>query len=165
MNPNQVADNIVVSLDYTLTVEGEIVDSSEGSEPIEFIQGYGQVIPGLERELYGMQIDESKDVTVNAKDAYGEIDPSAIVDVPRSEFSPEIPVKPGVQLQVKDNEGNVMDARIVEANENTVRLDFNHPLAGKQLQFHVTVVNLREASEEEIEHGHAHHSPDGHEHE
>lgn len=154
--PMNVADDVVVSLDYVLTVNGEVVDSTEGDDPIEFLQGHENIIPGLERELYGMQVGDTKKVRVPAKDAYGEIDPDAIVDVPRNEIPKEIPIKPGVELTVKDEDGDLLDARIVSVAKDTVRLDFNHPLAGKDLDFEVTVTGLREAEAEELEHGHVH---------
>ncbi len=98
--PTVVADDVVVSLEYTLTVDGEIVDSTEGIEPITFLQGYENIIPGLERELYGLKVGDEKKVFVPAKDAYGDLDPEAVVDVPRKEIPKDIPLKPGVELHV-----------------------------------------------------------------
>jgi FKBP-type peptidyl-prolyl cis-trans isomerase SlyD len=158
--PSVIADDVVVSLEYTLTVDGEIVDSTEGIDPIEFIQGHENIIPGLERELYGLRAGDSKKVTVKAVDAYGEIDQEAIVDVPRDEIPTDIPLKPGVELEVKNEDGDILEARIVSVSKETVRLDFNHVLAGKALSFEVTVVGLRAADEEELAHGHVH-SEDG----
>ena len=155
-NPTQIADDVVVSLDYTLTVENEVIDTSQGSEPIQFLQGYGNIIPGLERELYGMATGERKEVVVGAADGYGELDPDAYTDVPRSEFPPEIPMQVGIELQIKDKSGDILDARIDAVTADTVRLDFNHPLAGKQLIFAVQVVALRKPTAEELEHGHVH---------
>jgi FKBP-type peptidyl-prolyl cis-trans isomerase SlyD len=160
--PTLIADDVVVSLDYTLTVDNEVVDTSEGTEPIEFLQGQGNIIPGLEQALYDMAAGEKKDIVISAADGYGEIDPDAFAEVPRKEFPPQIPMKVGIELQLKDESGDIMDARIDTVNENTVRLDFNHPLAGKQLNFSVQVVSLRQASAEELEHGHVHIS--GHAH-
>ena len=154
--PTSIADDVVVRLDYTLTVEGQVVDSSDESEPIEFIQGYGQIIPGLERELYGMKVAEAKTVKVAAADAYGELDPEALVEFPRTEFPQDIPVELGTELQVRDDDGNILMARITDFSDDTVQLDFNHPLAGKDLTFDVKVVELRVATEEEKAHGHAH---------
>jgi FKBP-type peptidyl-prolyl cis-trans isomerase SlyD len=164
-NKTKIEQNSVVSLDYTLKVDGGVVDTSEGSEPIEFIQGQGQIIPGLESELYGMSIGDSKDVVISPSQGYGEIDSEAFADIPREEFPPNIPLEEGVALQLKDQDGNVLEAHIVEAGEKTVRLNFNHPLAGKELHFSVKVVGIREASDEEISHGHVHHHEhgDGHE--
>ena len=154
--PSSVADDVVVSLEYTLKVNGEVVDSTEGDDPIEFIQGHENIIPGLERELYGLKVGDSKTVRVVAKDAYGEIDPDALVDVPRDEIPKDIPVKLGVELTVRNEDGELLDARIVSVSKDSVQLDFNHPLAGKDLDFEVTVVELREAEAEELEHGHVH---------
>jgi FKBP-type peptidyl-prolyl cis-trans isomerase SlyD len=154
--PNVVADDVVVSLEYTLTVDGEVVDTTEGDDPIQFIQGHENIIPGLEKELYGLKVGDKKSVSVPAKDAYGEIDPEAVVEVPRSDIPKDIPVKLGTELTVRNEDGELLDARITAVNKATVELDFNHPLAGKDLKFDVTVVSLREAEAEELEHGHVH---------
>ena len=155
-SPEQIADDVVVSLDYTLTVDNEVVDTSEDSEPIVFLQGHGNIIPGLEQALYGLAAGEQKEVVVQPADGYGELDPEAFADVPRKEFPPQIPMEVGIELQMRDKSGDILDARIDAVDEDTVRLDFNHPLAGKQLNFSVTVVSLRSASPEELEHGHVH---------
>lgn len=160
-NPREVADDVVVSIDYTLTVDGEVVDSTEGDEPLQFLQGHQNIIPGLERELAGMKVGDSKQVVVSAGEAYGEVDPENVVDVPRTEFPAEIPMEPGTELEVKNADGEVLSATIAEVNADTVKLDFNHPLAGKQLTFDVSVVELRQATEEELAHGHVHYEDDG----
>ncbi len=154
--PSIVADDVVVSLEYTLKVNDEVVDTTEGDEPIQFIQGHENIIPGLERELYGLKVGDSKSVRVLAKDAYGELDPDALVDVPRKEIPKDIPIRLGVELTVRNEDGELLDARIVSIGKDTVQLDFNHPLAGKDLDFSVTVVDLRAAEAEELEHGHVH---------
>ncbi len=154
--PRAVADDVVVSIDYTLTVDGQVVDTTEGDEPLSFLQGHQNIIPGLERELVGMKIGDSKQVIVSPSEAYGEVDPDNIIDVPRSEFPEDIPLERGTELEVKNSDGEVLSATINEVNTDTVKLDFNHPLAGKELTFDVTIVDLREATEEEIAHGHAH---------
>lgn len=159
--PEKIDDGVVVSLDYTLTVEGEVVDSSEENEPIQFIQGQEHIIPGLERELYGLKIGDDKKVTLSPEDGYGEVEPEAGMEVPRDEFPPEIPMEIGTGLQLKTQEGETVSAHIASITPDSVRLDFNHPLAGKELQFEVKVVDLRQATEDEIAHGHLH---DGHEH-
>ena len=132
-NPAVVADDVVVSLDYTLTVDAEVVDSSEGSDPIEFLQGHGQIITGLEQALYGMKIGDEKMVVVKPSEGYGEVDEDAFIDVPRSEFPSDIPAQVGVAIQMQDEHGEVLDARIFEVSKDVITLDFNHPLAGKEL--------------------------------
>jgi FKBP-type peptidyl-prolyl cis-trans isomerase SlyD len=158
-----VADDLVVTMDYTLTVDNEIVDSSEQDGPIQFLQGHGNIIPGLEAHLGGLAVGESLEVSVVAKDAYGEFDPEQIVDVPISEFPEEICIEPGVELEMKDTEGDQLFARIVSVGKSRVKLDFNHPLAGKELSFKVAILGLRAATPDELEHGHVHGS-EGHVH-
>ncbi len=160
--PQSVSDDVVVSLDYTLRVDGEVMDSTEGGAPIEFLQGHGNIIPALENALYDMKINEKKQVVISPEDGYGEVDPDAVIEVPKGEFPPNITLQPGVTLQVQDNEGNVMLAQITNVGDETVTLDFNHPLAGKELHFDVTVVGLRTANDEEIAHGHVHNSEHSH---
>ncbi len=152
----KVTDGQVVAMDYTLRVDGEIADSSEGHEPLEFLQGVGNIIPGLESALYGMAVGESKKVIVSAADGYGEFDAEALVEVPRAEFPPQIPIELGIELQVRGQDGETMHGHISKVGEETVELDFNHPLAGKELHFDVTITALREASDEELLHGHVH---------
>lgn len=159
--PREVADDVVVSIDYTLTVDGEVVDTTEGDEPLQFLQGHQNIIPGLERELTGMKIGDSKQVVVPPTEAYGEVDPENIIEVPRTEFPPEIPLEPGTELEVKNADGEVLSATIAEITSDTVKLDFNHPLAGKQLTFDVKIVDLRTATEEELAHGHVHYEDEG----
>jgi len=154
--PNAVADDVVVSIEYTLTVDGNIVDASEENDPLEYLQGYQNIIPGLEKELAGMQVGESREVTVLPKDGYGEMDPNALIDVPRSEFPKDFELKPGLELQLQNQDNELLNAIVVSVTPKTVKLDLNHPLAGKELFFRVTVVGLREATEEEMTHGHVH---------
>lgn len=143
-------------MDYSLTVDGEIVDSSEDSEPIEFIQGHGNIIPGLEKELYGMSIGAQKSVFVPAAEGYGIYEPEAVLTVERSEFPEEIPMEVGVEVSIQNEDGEVTVAVIQAFDDKTITLDGNHPLAGKDLNFEITVVGLREATTEELEHGHVH---------
>jgi FKBP-type peptidyl-prolyl cis-trans isomerase SlyD len=154
--PNAVADDVVVSIEYTLTVDGNIVDASEENEPLEYLQGYQNIIPGLEKEMVGMKIGESREVTVLPKDGYGEMDPNALIEVPRSEFPKDFEIKPGLELQLQNQDNELLNAVIVDVTPKTVKLDLNHPLAGKELLFRVTVVGLREPTEEEMSHGHVH---------
>jgi FKBP-type peptidyl-prolyl cis-trans isomerase SlyD len=151
-----VADDLVVSLEYKLTVDDEVVDYSEEGEPLVFIQGHGEIIPGLENQLYGMAMGDSKQIDVKSDEAYGRLDSTAYMDVPRKEFPAEIPLDIGTVLQVKDTDGDVLNAQISQVTSESIQLNFNHPLAGKDLQFQVTVTNLRLATSEEIEHGHVH---------
>ena len=87
--PAHIEDDVVVSMDYTLTVDNEVIDTSEGNEPIQFLQGHGNIIPGLERALYGMAAGDRKEVVIEAADGYGELDPEAFAEVSRTEFPPQ----------------------------------------------------------------------------
>ena len=157
-----VKNNLVVTIDYTLTVDGEVIDSSAEHEPLEFLQGHGNIIPGLEREMLGMKIGESKAVIVSPADGYGEIDEEAFMEIPSNQFPENIPVEVGIELQAQNEEGGPAYARIEKIENNIVLLNFNHPLAGKELHFAVKVVGIREPSEEELAHGHVHY--EGHTH-
>lgn len=152
----QVADDHVVKLHYTLYIEEDMLESTEGENPIQFIQGHGQIIPGLEDALYGMAPGEKKTVGVKARDAYGEIDPDARQLVRIEEFSEEIPLDVGTFLDFQDEDGDVLSAQIIAKDEETVTVDFNHPLAGKDLVFEIEVVEVRPAEKEELDHGHVH---------
>jgi FKBP-type peptidyl-prolyl cis-trans isomerase SlyD len=156
-----VEEGRVVTLGYTLIVDGKVIDTSEGkgNAPVQFIQGQGEIVPGLENALYGMAVGESKDVVVSPDEGYGKLDPESFVDIPRHEFPPQIPLKPGVELQLRDNHDEVSEASVVSVNDDSVRLNFNNPLAGKELYFSVIILGVRKATPEEIEHGHAHDEP------
>ncbi len=157
----KVADDLVVAIDYSLTVDGELIDTSEGEGPLEYLHGHANIIPGLEKELDGMSVGESKKVEVSPKEGYGELDDEAILEIPREEFPENVPLQPGIELEITDDEGDTMFAQIVEVGDENILLDTNHPLAGKTLHFDVTVTSLRAATESELEHGHVHF---GHDH-
>jgi len=163
MAHDKVKDGLVVSMEYKLTVDGEVLDSSDEAGPLQFLAGYGNIIPGLESEMMGMQIGDSKNVTVQPADGYGEFDEEASMDVPRTEFPADMTLEEGMELHVTDDNGDHQAAYVAEFDDKTVTLDFNHPLAGAVLEFYVKVVALREPTEEEIDHGHVHEG-DGHDH-
>ena len=162
MSTDSVQNDVVVSMEYTLRVDDEVIDSSIGQEPLEFLAGHGNIITGLEREMIGMKVGDSKDVIVTPADGYGEYDDEAFMDVPRGEFPNDMPVEEGLELTVRDDAGQARYARVDSVEDETVRLNFNHPLAGDELHFNVKVVSLREPTEEELEHGHVHQA--GHDH-
>ena len=152
----KVDDGQVISMHYTLHVDGQVVDSSEGSEPLQFIQGMGHIVPGLEHQLYDMKVGDSKKVIVAPKDGYGEADAEAFMDVPRNSFPPNVPMKVGVELELRDQADHPVFARIESVDDANVRLNMNHPLAGKELHFDVKIADIRQATDEEISHGHVH---------
>lgn len=161
-HPNlTVADGVVVSLDYTLRLDdGEIIDASE-QEPLEYLQGYGQVIPGLESALVGMKVGEEKNIIVAAEDGYGDVDEEAFQRVGRDTFPPDMELEEGMQLRMRDAQsGELFNVVIAKVDNKGVVLDFNHPLAGEVLHFQVKIAGLRAATPEEMAHGHAHDADD-----
>lgn len=158
-----VVDDLVVSLEYTLQLDdGEVIDTSQDQEPLEYLQGRGQIVPGLEQAVYGMAVGEKMDVVVAAADGYGERDPDAYEMVDRDVFPADMNLEPGMGLRMRDVKGQALVAYVEEVRPDGVVLDFNHPLAGETLHFNVQIAGLRSATSEELEHGHAHEP--GHEH-
>lgn len=164
-----VKDDMVVTLDYTLRLDdGEVVESTADDGPVEFIQGYGQVLSGLEEKLYGMRVGDEKELVITAEDGYGVYDPEAVELVPRELFPDDVELAEGVPLELFDEESEeVIEGMISEIRQDGVVIDLNHPLAGETLHFHVRVMALREATAEELAHGHVHgehgHGEHGHE--
>ena len=146
-----IADNTVVSLDYTLRLTGgSIVDTSEGREPLEFMQGAGQILPGLGRELYGMTVGDSRSVTVAPADGYGERNADATQTVSIGAFPQDADIKPGAQIRMRDKFGRAVSASVAEIRESDVVIDLNHPLAGKTLHFDIRIADLRESTPDEL---------------
>ncbi|AFD24331.1 FKBP-type peptidyl-prolyl cis-trans isomerase [Deinococcus gobiensis] len=149
-----IAQNKVVELEYKLTVDGEVIDQSEPGEPLVYLQGHNNIIPGLERALEGKQTGDSLQVTVQPEDGYGVRDEDAIEDLERSDFEDDIEVGATYYAQAED--GSVLPFTVLAIDGDTVQVDFNPPLAGEVLNFDVKVLNVRDATAEELEHGHAH---------
>lgn len=150
----QIAPNTVASIDYTLTDDdGRILDTSQGREPLTYLHGAGQLIPGLESALEGQSAGDSLAVTVAPADAYGERDERLIQEVSRSAFESVAEVEAGMQFQVKDRSGQGRMITVTAVEQDKVTVDANHPLAGKPLNFEVEVVEVRPATDAEIEQG------------
>lgn len=149
---SKIENNKVVRVHYTGTLPdtGEVFDSSEGREPLTFLVGHRQMIPGFERELMGKELGEKVEFTLSPEDAYGEHNPDAVQKVPLDMFGN---IKPEVGITLMSDMGPF---RVTEVGDELITVDFNHALAGKSLTFNVEVVELRDATEEEISHGHAH---------
>jgi FKBP-type peptidyl-prolyl cis-trans isomerase SlyD len=163
MAPNTVQDGLVISIQYTLKLDdGEVVDESQAGEPLVYLHGADNIIPGLEVALTGMAVGDKKLVTVSPDDGYGDYEEDAVEVVSRSLFPNEMELEEGIVLSVKDESGDVYDAVVVELDGEEVTLDFNHPLAGENLHFDVEIVGIRAATADELDHGHPH--MDGHAH-
>jgi FKBP-type peptidyl-prolyl cis-trans isomerase SlyD len=159
----QIKENSVVSFHYTLTgKDGQVIDSSEGNQPLTYLHGVGQIVPGLENALLGKQAGDKMDVEVSAEEGYGEHHDFMVQQVPREAFQGVDEIEPGMQFQAQTPQG-AMTVTVTAADETTVTVDGNHPLAGQPLFFAVEIVSVRDASEEEITHGHVH-GEGGHHH-
>jgi len=148
-------ENCVVGIEYEVKEAGttEIVDTNKGAEPLEFIVGKGHIIPGLENALIGMKEGESGDIMVSAADAYGEVHEEAKQKLPIEQFE-GVELKEGMSLYGQGENGETVQVTVDSFDEENVNVDFNHPLAGKDLMFSVVVLSAREATEEEIATGH-----------
>ena len=140
-----IADQMTVQMEYTLTADGQVVDSTTGREPFRYVQGKGQIIPGLERQLAGLHVGDEREITVKPEEGYGPLDPSAVVDVPKEQLPATITPRAGLMLSGIDPQGHPFRATIREIKATTVRLDLNHPLAGKTLLFKVKIVSVAPA--------------------
>ncbi|MDI5893132.1 peptidylprolyl isomerase [Halomonas rhizosphaerae] len=159
----QIAQNSVVAFHYTLTNDaGEVLDSSEGREPLTYLHGAGNIIPGLEKQLEGRASGDKLHAKVAPEEGYGEVQPQLVQEVPRDAFQGVDSVEPGMQFQAQTQGGPLM-VTVTKVEGDTVTVDGNHPLAGQSLNFDVEIAEVREASEEEVEHGHVH-GEGGHEH-
>ena len=155
-----IEQDTVASVHYTGTFpdSGEEFDSSRGGEPLTFLVGHKGMIPGFEREVMGAGIGDTRSFTLEPEDAYGMPSDELVQEVPREMFPEEMPLDLGMMLM---SDGGPF--RIVAITEDTVRCDFNNPMAGKTLHFEVEVMDVRAATEDELAHGHAH-GPGGHHH-
>lgn len=161
----KIAKGNVVGIDYKLHLgDGEVVDASDPGEPLTYLHGEGQIVPGLEQALEGLSPGESKQVVVAPAEGYGDHDPRGLQEVPRNAFPPGFEPEPGMQLSAEGPQGEVVPFEVREVKPESIVIDLNHPLAGKTLHFDVTVREVREATDEERAHGHAH-GAHGHEHE
>ncbi len=158
----QVSEKCIVSIHYTLTdKEGDVLDSSEGKEPLHYLHGASNIIPGLEKELAGKSTGDQLNVVVSPTDGYGERQEQLVQEVPRTAFDGVDHIAPGMQFEAQ-TEGGPMHVVVTEVTEDTVTVDGNHPLAGQELNFEVSVEQVREATEEEVSHGHPHEGSSAH---
>lgn len=155
-----ISEQQVVSIHYTLTDDsGETLDSSAGRDPLEYLHGAQNIVPGLESALEGRAVGENFEVTLQPSEAYGEFDEQLVQQVPLAAFEGVEQVEPGMQFEARSPEGATQVVIVQEVNDDDVVVNGNHPLAGQVLHFEVTVEEIREATEEEVAHGHAH-APD-----
>lgn len=152
-----IGENQIVSIHYKLTNnDGDVLDSSDGQEPLSFLCGAGNIIPGLENALTGKATGDKCQVTVQPEDGYGEIVPEMIQIVAKAAFQGVESIEPGMSFEGKGEDGSVQRVMVKAVDDEGVTIDANHPLAGVVLNFDVEVVSVREATDEERAHGHAH---------
>ena len=159
----EVSKDKVVSIDYTLTGDnGQVLDTSQGREPLAYMHGRNEIIPGLENALEGKSAGDQVNVSIPPDQAYGQRDERMVQAVPRAAFQGVADIRPGMQFQAQTSAGARL-ITVVGVEGDQVTIDANHPLAGATLNFDVKVVNVRDATEQEISHGHAH-GAGGHHH-
>lgn len=160
----KVGNKKAVAIDYTLYLDdGSVADSTEGQEPLYFLFGAGNIIPGLEKALEGLSVGDKKVVEIEPNEAYGEVSDDGFQEIPRDVFPADTELEEGMPFALMDEEENYIPATIHEIHDTHIVVDMNHPLAGEKLKFDVKVVDIRDASEEEMAHGHIH-GEDGHHH-
>ena len=159
-----LAQNKAITFNYTLKDDkGNILDTTKGSSPFSFLSGNSQILPKLEDALNGMLLGSKKIVKIDAADAYGEYNEEAVQKVERTNFPKDAELQPGMQFVTNSPDGHQMPFIISEIKEDNITIDFNHPLAGKNLEFDVELLDVRDATAEEIAHGHIH-GQGGHHH-
>ena len=141
-----VQDNMDVEMEYTLTSAGVVMDSTDGKEPFHYLHGSGQIIPGLEHQLAGLHVGDTKEVTVGPEEGYGQTDPAAVIEVPKAQLPADVTPTVGMVLRGVNPDGKSFRAKISEVKNETVVLDLNHPLAGKTLNFKVKILNIKPAT-------------------
>ncbi len=144
---NQVKENNTVKVNYTGKLsDGQVFDTSEGKEPIEFTLGQGQLIPGFEKGLIDMELNEKKTITVAKDEAYGDVNKDLIQEVKKTELPQDMTPEVGMGLVSKSPDGQEMNLMVVEAKDETIAIDGNHPLAGKDLVFDLEVLEIKETT-------------------
>ena len=152
-----IGNNSVVSMHYKLTDnEGNVIDTSEGEEPLTYLHGVGNIIPGLEKELVGKIENDALTVKVQPAEGYGEIMEELIESVPKVAFQGVDNIEVGMSFEAQNPNGDMQRIVVKKIEDDMVTVDANHPLAGIELNFDVTIISVREATEEEVAHGHVH---------
>ena len=141
--PVMIENGKKVKFDYTLTVEGKVMDTSEGKAPLEYVQGSGNIIPGLEKQMAGLKVGDERTFNVKPEEAYGQVDPAAFKEMPKSSLPKEFVPEVGKMISVVDNQGRRMPVTISEVKEQSIMINLNHPLAGKDLEFKIKVIDIQ----------------------
>ncbi len=152
-----ITKDSAVFFNYTLTdSQGTVLDKSQDGQPLGYLHGHGNIISGLEKQLEGKKVGDTLKAVVEPAEAYGEHIAEAVQEIPREHFQGVDNIEVGMQFQAQAENGQPINVLVTAVTDSTVTVDANHPLAGKQLTFDVEIVDIREASKEELEHGHIH---------
>lgn len=154
MAVDKIANGVVATIAYTLTVDGEVIEEASKEDPLEYLHGAENIVPGLEAALLGKTIGDKLSVTLDPEDAYGEYDEDNFEEIEPADLPDDI--EEGMEILIEDDDGNMYEAIVSEITDDAVVLDFNPDLAGKTVTFDVEVIALREADDEEMDHGHPH---------
>ncbi|MCA9520800.1 MAG: peptidylprolyl isomerase [Myxococcales bacterium] len=158
-----VQKNRVVTVSYRLTdPEGTLIDEATAADPLHYLHGHGSLLPSVEKHLEGLQKSQSASFTVSPEDGYGERDDEGLRELDRSLFPDDLPLEQGLPIILETDDGEAQ-AFVHDVTDSTVVVDLNHPLAGETLCFEFTVIDVRDATEAELAHGHVH-GPGGHHH-
>jgi FKBP-type peptidyl-prolyl cis-trans isomerase SlyD len=151
---DKIQNEKAVSLAYTLTVDGEVVEEWTAAEPFEYLHGAENIVPGLEAALDGKTVGDKVEITISPADGYGEYDAEDFEMFDKADLGDEAEI--GMAVMLEDEEGFLFEGLITEVNGDQVKVDFNHEMAGKTLSYVVEVVSIRDADADELEHGHVH---------
>lgn len=167
MTNSKIQNGVVVSVAYTLTVDGDIIEEATANEPFEYLHGAQNIVPGLESALTGKAVGDKFDITIQPADGYGEYDEENIDEVLKADIPEAGELEEGMFVLLEDEDGDYFEALVAEIKADTIILDFNDQLAGKVLDYSVEVVGLRAATEEELEQGfpESYYDEDEHDHE
>jgi FKBP-type peptidyl-prolyl cis-trans isomerase SlyD len=163
MTIDRIKDGVVVTLAYTLTADGIEVENATTDDPLDYLHGADNIVPGLERELTGKTVGDKFTITLQPEDAYGDYDDEDIEEIDRAELPESVTV--GMELVLEDEDGEFFEVIVKQVTGDSVVLDFNPPLAGKTVTYKVEVLALRQADSEELEHGHPHSQDEDYEYE
>ncbi len=143
MAEEMIAKDKIVKFDYTLTVEGKVVDTSEGKEPLQYTQGQSMLIPGLEKQMEGLKAGDERTLVVAPEEAYGVVDPKLVIEVAKDNIDPALKAEKGMVIQMQSQEGQPIPGIIEEVKDTGLVVNFNHPLAGKELSFKIKVIEIK----------------------
>jgi FKBP-type peptidyl-prolyl cis-trans isomerase SlyD len=161
----QIEKNKVATIDYTLTnPQGQVLDTSKGAAPLSYLHGVGGIIPGLETALEGKSMGEQVSVTIAPEHAYGARNEQLVQEIPRQAFQGVQEIRPGMQFRAQGPNGQQTTVAVISVTDDSVKVDANHPLAGITLKFDVNIVGVRDATPDELAHGHVHGPDGGHHH-